>query len=408
MNPAALGTLATGLAGYREVASHLPERPQDLGLSPAKKMPGKSNKDVKDKIKREPGTATSSSRPSGSSGQKHTDAKKKSYRTSNANRAASHIYSFSRPQHNSPMMMPSSSGTSCMAVTSQTVGLIEPNDTAPNGLPAAIFYPGSIKAPVYGSPTRAQGGNGIKEISHVGSGTTSQIWNDIQSIGAQYRVTAAHLTIHYIGNDDNNGGEFLVNKFKPALNVSQTPTQADWQNTDKFPNKYDDVSPTSVYLPAKKGVEVLFFRNSRQLFQEFSAINDDHAQQKMEGAVIWLANAATTEATRQKWRWTLTQTIELVFEADSFWSKFHLMPPCGRDEWDALYDRTMVKTEAAGADVTSFGAQAREYARQTYAAALEVHALFPNAAPWTAATVATALGYGQAYRQIANNAHNRR
>jgi len=295
-----------------------------------------------------------------------------------ARRAANGIAAFVRPEHNAPMMLPSSSSTPCMAVTSQTVGKFSP---APNNpLPTVIFSPGSIRSPVYESPVKVQEGETTdhEQIDEWGNGTNSQIWTSIQSIGAKYRVIAAHLEVHYIGNDDQNGGEFVINKFKPTpYDDGENHT---FKSDDKFPNKINDVAPATAYLPAKKGCEITFFRNDRQVFNAFNHINSQQAETSMEACVFWLDGAATADATKQTWRWTLTQTIELVFEPDSFWSKFHAHPPCGRDEWDALYDRTMAIAENKGADITSYGQQARQMYSAARDAIYQVQSDFPVAA----------------------------
>lgn len=296
------------------------------------------------------------------------------------NKVSNGMKQFLRPENGSPLMLPSENNTPCMIATSQTIGLFEPGTGSPADqrpqVPCQVFFPGSIRRPVYTNPERE---GDIRAITGLGNSTQSQIYAEIATQSARYRVVSAHLEIHYIGEDDHNGGEFVINKFKPTI-----PFDADtqsWNNPDKFPSAINSIAPRTAYLPAKKGAEIAFFRNDRTTYQGFSNIDDVNAQVKMEAAVVWLDGAATGQESKQRWRWTLTQTVEIVFEADSFWSKFHMHGPCGKDEWTTYYDRTVQKIESRGADVTSNGQQAYQFARSAYETAQEVNAMFPDFFP---------------------------
>lgn len=292
--------------------------------------------------------------------------------------ASNKMKQFLRPEDGSPLMLPSNNNTPCMVVTSQTVGLFEPGTGSPGAtapqVPAIAFFPGSIRYPVYPNPDR--NATDIRIISSLGTAVPSQIYEELQTESARYRVVAAHLEIHYIGEDDHNGGEFVVHKFKPSVPFDAS-TQS-WSATDKFPNKLSDLAPRTAYLPAKKGAEIAFFRNDRAMYNAYSHINDANAEVKLEAAIVWLDGAATAADTKQRWRWTLTQTVEIVFEPDSFWSKFHMHGPCGKDEFDMYYDRTVQKIESKGADIAGAGQQAYQFAKAAYETTAEVHKTFPT------------------------------
>lgn len=301
-------------------------------------------------------------------------------------------------------MMPSQISQPCLAVTSQTIGVFAPDTTQP--LPCQVFTPGSLKRCVYKNPPRGTVGVDANSVlTGIGTGTNAQIYTEISNIGAKYRVTAAHLEVHYIGNDDQNGGEFIVNKFKPT--PVDNGANHTWNNTDKFPNTVAEVAPSTVYLPAKKGLEVLFFANERQQFQAFTHVNTENVPEtSMEACIIWLQGAATGAESKQEWRWTLTQTIEIVFEPDSFFSKFHMTPPCGKDEWNALYDYTVREVQARGDDVTANGNQQRSLLDDASSALQVVSQQYPDAIPQLQALAGRAVQYGlqraaiYAYRQM--------
>lgn len=262
-----------------------------------------------------------------------------------------------------------------MALTSQSSGMFEPNATGAGQYPVILFAPGSIKSPVYANPTRqtSAGQPVYSKIADVGTATNSQVWADLSSITSKYRVTSAHLEIHYIGNDENNGGEFIVNKFKPVPSGPNNNNTL-WDHVANLPKDRDDKSPDTQFIPAKRGVEVLFFRNDRSTYQAFSNLQDDDAEAKMEAALVWLDGAATSAETAQKWRWTLTQQIEIVFKPDNFFSKFHVHSPVGSDEWEHFYDFTVQRIEQTGADICPHG----EQQGQLYRAASDAYSYVPS------------------------------
>lgn len=365
------GPILLGLHNYAVAAKKLPD-PHNLGLSNKQhplKMP--AARTTARKVKK-PSKKTRSKRsykrgPS-------TTARDEAAR----HRASSVMANFLLPRHHYALLSPVRYPTPRMAITSQTTGTITPDD---NGRFALIATPGSLLTSLYNGVTITVSQEG-PDITSPGTAQTSQIYDQVNDSAGdpRYRVTSAALQIHYIGDDDDNGGEFVVNKFKPKKEGSEFLAS--------LPSKLNSISERTHYLPAKKGVEILFFAADNQQYTTFEVPQAPHNRAGLEGAVVWLDGANTAD--KQKWRYVLTQTVECIFGPETLMAKMHRNSGPLTDEYLGAYSRIQETMRETSHDVSSVG----EMAHNAYTHARDAVNYLNENYPTQMQGIATAIGTG--------------
>lgn len=219
-----------------------------------------------------------------------------------------------------------------------------------------VFTPGNLQYSYFPnvSVTEASCTADIQEINSLQDGKPSAIYDSIVANADTYRVIGANLKLHYIGDDDNNSGEIVVQKFDPL--------EMNYQNdlTDvSVPLTVNEHCKATKFIPAKEGCEVAFFPAHRDGFSTYKQIYGNapngtlEAMRSLEGIVLRVQGCASSNSTHQSWRWELVQTVELSPKPNTLLSRLAHPSPTNNPTLRAIVDSVAKHCSDKGQDISS-------------------------------------------------------
>lgn len=225
-----------------------------------------------------------------------------------------------------------------------------------NGATIMAFTPGNLQYSYFPnvSCTQASHNDGTHIINSLQKGEKSAIYDSIVTNADSYRVIAANLKIHYIGNDDDNSGEIVVQKFDP-LEMSYTNDLSDVS----VPTTVNEHCKSTQFIPAKEGCEVAFFRAHRDGFSTYKQVGGNapsgtiDAMRSLEAIILRVQGCASGASVVQSWRWELVQTVELTPKPNTLLSRLAHPSPTYNPTLQAITDKVAKHCSDSGHDIQS-------------------------------------------------------
>jgi hypothetical protein len=225
-----------------------------------------------------------------------------------------------------------------------------------------VFTPGNLQYSYFPNVgvTEASCTADIQVINSLQDGKPSAIYDSIVANADTYRVIGANLKLHYIGNDDDNNGEIIVQKFDP-LEMDYSNNLADVS----VPLTVNEHCKSTKFIPAKEGCEVAFFPAHRDGFSTYKQILGNapngtlDAMRSLEGIVLRVQGAASANSTAQSWRWELVQTVELSPKPNTLLSRLAHPSPTNNPTLRAITDSVAKHCSDKGHDISSGHANPR-------------------------------------------------
>jgi len=194
----------------------------------------------------------------------------------------------------------------------------------------------------------------IQEISSLQEGKPSAIYDSILANADTYRVISANLKLHYIGNDDQNSGEIVVQKFDPLeMNYNN------YMYDVSVPLTVNEHCKATKFIPAKEGCEIAFFPAHRDGFSTYKQFGGNapggtlDAMRSLEGCIVRIQGCASTASTAQSWRWELVQTVELSPKPNTLLSRLAHPSPTNNPTLRAITDSVAKHCSDRGHDIVS-------------------------------------------------------
>lgn len=217
-----------------------------------------------------------------------------------------------------PARVPDSQMIGSLQMISTTTGTFNPNAVVSDDEKldygfVKIFFPGRLAHMVLSPKVDETGAAVINEIP----GDTADIINnsdykaDLFDSIKQIRVTGATIKFEYIGNDTSNQGEIVVKKFDPSIDTNIAAL-------DNVPLTVDAICKQTKFMPAKDGFFTYAQKSDHQAYNKFHTPGYLQQGRCLEGLVVWLQGGASD----QSWRWTVTQSIEIVPKQGEFMKRF--------------------------------------------------------------------------------------
>lgn len=220
------------------------------------------------------------------------------------------------PHANSlPPRVPDSNMTASLQMISVTTGTINPNDVAEDQKPdygfVRVFFPGRLGNMILKPEVDEDAPDIMTSNSGNGTENNSDYQQSLFTDIGQLRVTGATIKFEYIGNDTSNQGEIIVKKFDPS-------SDGDIHVLSNIPDSVDAVCKQTKFMPAKDGFFTFAGKSDHQSYNQFHIPANLNMGRSLEGLVVWLKGGAHD----QSWRFTITQSIEIVPKQGEFMRRF--------------------------------------------------------------------------------------
>lgn len=248
----------------------------------------------------------------------------------------------------------------------------------PSHSSAILCTPGSIHCPLWldVEPKTAAARPTSWTTNATGTPTFSSMFSASGAMGtnsdfSRYRVTGATLKITYIGNADDAGGEFTVQKFNPRPDVWNSITDA--QTADNEP-----AIPTSAdmqqfdmrveRIPSRLGCFLGFAKSSAAQYGSFKDLEnaalttatfvaaESPAIASLEACVVYITGTKPSEVaglneSKGQWRIELVQSVELVPKTASLLNKIATPAPSSVPLFHQAYENLHEMIAAKNLDI---------------------------------------------------------
>lgn len=219
-----------------------------------------------------------------------------------------------------------------------------------------VFTPGNLQYSYFPNVavTEATCTADVQEIASLQDGKPSAIYESIVSNADTYRVIGANLKLHYIGDDNDNNGEIVVQKFDPLeMNFNNNLSDV------SVPLTVNEHCKSTKFIPAREGCEVAFFPAHRDGFSTYKQVGGNapvgtlDATRSLEAIVLRVQGCASANSTAQSWRWELVQTVELSPKPNTLLSRLAHPSPTNNPTLRAITDSVAKHCSDRGHDISS-------------------------------------------------------
>jgi hypothetical protein len=239
--------------------------------------------------------------------------------------------------------------------------------TAANSVLAAYIVPGRLDDSSFRAPVISAG-----VITNIGPGWNTTGYSHMYNDTRNFRVVASTLEVEYVGNDNTNGGIISVKAFTGDYGAANAAPSDSWPTSasDSCLPEWDGRASRGTYIIAQVNDST-----HRKTYHNLGELV--HSGQAYMKYLVLIEGA---DVSNQSWRFTLTQSLELLPEAGGLMVRMATPPAQDSPVPSQVLNYVQTSLESAGQIISEYVAKPRiqaaalKYA-QTYLARMSATGL---------------------------------